>query len=171
VRVAICWLTVFAGACASLPAKPGPDFSGVWLRELVVAGPDVPEAMSIKQSLVRTNIYGKPMKPFFRDITVTRSWGNVTGAESYNIGTLGGTISGQAGGELDSLRTHHRVAWQERALVFESGSYTGSAPETGNWTERREVWKLDSRGRLHVTLTTRSAGDVTREAAAVYRRQ
>ena len=56
------------------------------------------------------------------------------------------------------------------ALVFDSGSYTGQRPETGTWTERREVWSLDDDGRLRLAITTRSSGDGSRDITLVYRR-
>lgn len=31
------------------------------------------------------------------------------------------------------------VKWERDAMIFESGSYTGEARETGVWSERREV--------------------------------
>ena len=36
----------------------------------------------------------------------------------------------------------------------------GQRPETGTWTERREVWSLDDHGGLRVAITARKAGEL-----------
>jgi hypothetical protein len=129
---------------------------------------DIPQALSVSQSLVRTNVRGEPMQPFFKDITVTRVLASSTRSETYHIGGGGGGVSvGSTGGQ----RTHYRVAWEEQALVIESGSYTGPIPESGNWAERREVWSLDSGVRLNLAITVRSSVDAPKTVTLVYRRE
>jgi hypothetical protein len=76
------------------------------------------QALSVSQVFVRANVRGQPMKPFYKDITVTRVF------ES----------PGQADGTATGPRTHHRVAWTEQSLVIESGSHSGPAPESAQWT-------------------------------------
>ena len=154
----------------ALAAQDKPDFSGSWILESGSSAADIPQALSVSQSLVRTTVRGEPMQPFFKDMTVTRALARSTRSETYQIGVVGGTVSGRADGANDP-RTHHRVAWEEQALVIESGSYTGPTPESGDWAERREVWSLDSGVRLRLAITIRSSVDAPRTVMLVYRRQ
>jgi hypothetical protein len=167
----MCVVVVLASLGVGLIAQDKPDFSGVWMLESGSSGVDIPQTLSVSQSLVRTNVRGEPIPPFFKDITVRRSLPDGTHSETYQIGIVGGTVAGTADGNAGRPRTHHRVAWEEQALVIESGSYTGAVQESGDWTERREVWSLDSNGRLHLAITTRSSVDASTTVMAMYRRQ
>jgi hypothetical protein len=169
-RTATCFVIVIVSV-GGLVAQDKPDFSGSWILESRSSGADIPQTLSVSQSLVRTNVRGDPMKPFFKDITVTRALATGTRSDTYQIGVVGGTVSGRADGNIKGSRTHHRVAWEEQALVIESGSHTGPVPESGDWAERREVWSLDSGMRLRLAITTRSSVDAPRTVMLVYRRQ
>ena len=171
IRSAVVWVVFAAAFGGSLAAQDKPDFSGSWSLESKVNGADIPQALSVTQTVVRANVRGEPMTPFYKDLTVRRVFASGPQVEAYVIGTLSGTVAGQVGGDLNRLRTHRRVAWEEQTLVIDSGSYTGAAPETGDWTERRERWALDSGGRLRVTVTTRSSGSVPITIDLIYRRQ
>src|SRR5712691_2542581 len=122
-RMAACFLVVMVSLTAPLAAQDKPDFSGSWILESGASGTDIPLALSVSQSLVRSNVRGEPMQPFFKDITVTRALASSTRSETYQIGVVGGTVSGRADGGANGPRTHHRVAWEEQALVIEGGSY------------------------------------------------
>ena len=165
-RTATCFVVVIVSLGARPAAQDKPDFSGSWILESGSSGADIPQTLSVSQSLVRTNVRGEPMQPFFKDIAVTRALPSGTRSDTYQIGVVGGT--GRADG---APTTHYRVAWEEQALVMESGSYTGPAPESGDWAERREVWSLDSGVRLRMVITTRSSVDPPRTVMLVYRRQ
>ena len=170
-RTTMCFVVVMVSLGVRLAAQDKPDFSGSWILESGSSAADIPQTLSVSQSLVRTNVRGEAMKPFFTNITVTRSLASGTRSETYQIGVVGGTVFGRADGSVDGLRTHHRVAWEEQALVIESGSYTGPVPESGDWAERREVWALDSGVRLRLAITTRSPVDAPNTVILVYRRQ
>ena len=142
-----------------------PDFSGMWTLDSPPTA-DTPVTITVKQVLVRTNVRGEPIAPLFRQIVITRAGRT----ESYDIGAIGGSMSGIVGGPMSPLRTHQRVAWEEQVLVIESGSYTGGARETGDWTERREAWSIDSSGRLRLQISTRGAGVPPSQSTLVYRR-
>jgi hypothetical protein len=159
-------------ATVGLAAQDKPDFSGRWvLATLQQSDTDSPLALSVQQSLVRTTVRGDPMEPFFRDITIERQFETGTQSETHLIGVQGGTVSGlRADGRPSGPTAHHAVKWDANALVFESGSYTGQRPETGVWTERREIWSLGADGRLRVAITTRSSGDGSRAITVQYRR-
>jgi hypothetical protein len=163
-------LTVLVGS--SLPAQDGSDFTGRWILESPSQpAPDTPRALSVRQSLVSANVRGEPMRPFFKDITIEREFESGTRSETHEIGVVGGVLPALGSdGRTSGPNQHHAVRWDANALVFESGSYTGQSPETGVWTERREVWSLDSNNRLHLMITTRSSVDALRTVALVYRR-
>jgi len=108
------------------------------------------------------------MKPFFKDMTVTREFANRSTVETYLLGAAGGSSRSHPAGTF--LKTHHRTVWEKETLVIESGMHTGSAPETGDWTEHREVWSLDS-GRLHVEISDKSSSGPPFAATLVYKRK
>jgi hypothetical protein len=163
-------LAVFAAT--ALAAQDEPDFSGRWV--LVSAsrpGPDVPRALAVRQELVRTNVRGEPMQPFFRSIAIDREYESGTRTETHSIGGFGGVVPGiDKDGRPKGPRGRSGVNWAEHALVFESGSYTGETPGTGVWSERREVWSLQPDSRLSVAIST--SGSDTRAATVtlLYRR-
>lgn len=159
-------------AMVGVAAQDKPDFSGRW----VLATPqqsdaDMPLALSVRQTLVRTTVRGDLMEPFFRDISIERQFETSTRSETHVIGVQGGTVRGlRADGSPNGPTAHHAVRWDGNALVFESGSDTGQRSETGVWTERREIWSLDADGRLRVVITTRSSGDGSKAITLQYRR-
>jgi hypothetical protein len=170
-RTPTCFVVVIVLLGAGLAAQDKSDFSGSWTLESRSFGAEIPQTLSVSQSIMRTNVRGEPTKPFFKDITVTRALASGTRSDTYEIGVVGGTVSGRADGSVNGPRTHYRVVWEEQALVIESGSHTGPAPESGDWAERREVWALDSSVRLRLTITTRSSVDAPRTVMLVYRRR
>ena len=159
-------------ATVGLAAQDKPDFSGRWVLDaLQQSDTDIALALTVRQSLVRTTVRGDPMEPFFRDITVERHFRTGTQSETHLIGVQDGAVPGlRADGSRSSPTAHHAVTWDENALVFENGSYTGQRPETGVWAERREVWSLIPNGRLSVVITNRSSGDAPRQISLLYRR-
>ena len=160
-------------AIVAVAAQDKPDFSGSWL--LASSEPpraDIPKALSVRQRLVRTNVYGEPIGPFFLDIAVDREFESGTKSETHMIGVVGGVVSGFARDGIPPRPTeHHAVTWDGNALVFETATYTGEVRETGAWAERREVWSFDPDGRLRVVLTTRNPVDTPRTVTSVYRRR
>jgi hypothetical protein len=160
-------------ATAGVAAQQKPDFSGRWV--LATSQPsdsDIPLMLSVRQTLQRTTVNGKPIEPFFRHISIERQFETGTRSENYAIGLLGGTTSGlRADGSANGPTTFHAVKWDEDALTFESSHYTGPSPETGVWAERREVWSLDADGRLRVAITTRSSDIGLKAITLMYRRE
>ena len=150
----------------ALRSQSQPDFSGAWTLDSV-STVDAPQTMAVKQVLARTNTRGEPIAPFYRQIVIARE----NRIETYDIGVIGGSVSGVVVGPLLPRRTHQRVVWEEQVLVIESGSYTGAARETGDWTERRESWSFDATQRLRVQISTRGSGVPTVDTTLFYRRQ
>ena len=171
-RSAIRSLFLILCAAAALAAQDGTDFSGRWV--LVSAsqpGPDVPRTLTVRQVLVRTTVYGEPMKPFFREIAIDREFESGTRSATYSIGINGGVVPGlDKDGRPTGPYELHSVNWDQRDLVFESSSYTGETPGTGVWSERREVWSLQPDGRLSVAITTSGSAEKSTTVTLLYRR-
>lgn len=168
------WIVFLAVLCGGpSPAQDRPDFTGRWILDSPSqATPDVPTALSVRQPLVDRNVRGVPTRPSFKDITVERQFAGGTRSETHEIGVVGGTVSGFVpDGKALGPDDHHVVRWDANALIFESGSSTGESPAIGAWAECSEVWSLDSDGRLHVVITTRSSLEAPRTVALLYRRR
>jgi hypothetical protein len=156
-------------ATALLSAQDKPDFSGEWVLESGASGePDVPQRMSVRQLLVTTNVRGEPMPPFFKEVAIRRVTADTARSETHQIGVVGGSVSGRPGG-IES-RTQSRTVWEGQSLVFELNTYTGSTPESGYWTSRREVWSRDNTERLRIVIFARSSFDQPKTLVLVYRR-
>jgi hypothetical protein len=162
-----------ASVVAQVAAPDGPDFSGRWVLESTPqSAVDISRALSVSQSVVRTNVRGEPIGPFFKDIMVVRNLANgARSEETYQIGVVGGTVFARRADGTVEPSTYRRVGWEGQTLVIESGSYTGPTRESGQWTEQREVWSLDSSERLRLTITTRSSVGTASTVTLVYRRQ
>lgn len=163
-------ISVVVSVVVPLVAQDTPDFSGHWVWESASpSAADIPRALSVTMSLVRTNVRGEPMNPFFKSITVVRELANGTSSETYEIGVVGGSLGGSVAGEFPNR--HHRVEWEKEILIIETGSYTGRTPGSGQWTERREAWSLDPEGRLRLAIASRSSGSASSTVTHVYRLQ
>jgi len=59
------WLSILSMlVAATVAAQDNPDFSGRWMLETSAgAGPDVALFLTVRQPVVRTNVYGAPMPP------------------------------------------------------------------------------------------------------------
>jgi len=165
-----CVILLAVSVVVPLMAQDTPDFSGQWALESVSpSAADIPRALTVTMSIVRTNVRGEPMTPFFSDITVIRELAYGTSSETYQIGLEGGSVGGAVGGAYPSR--HHRVIWEKQTLVVETGNYTGPALESGQWTERREAWSFDPGGRLRLVITSRSSDSASSTVTLVYRRR
>jgi hypothetical protein len=166
----VCLLLAQAAAVTGVPDKP--DFSSMWV--LVASQPaddaDAARALTVSQSVRRTNSRGEPMSPYYDQIAIQReSTGGVT-YESHLLGTVSGTVRGVYGDGTSrgGPSTHDAVTWRDSSLVFEHGVYTGRTPGTGEWTERRETWTLEPNGELKITIATSGSAEPPRTVTATY---
>jgi hypothetical protein len=151
-----------------LAAQEKPDFSGSWvLQDPAQPSMDIPRTLTIRQPLRRTTDLGEPMPPVFLDLTVERHFESGVRAETYHIGTVGGsgTISGSP------PRTRVSVRWEGDRLHFETGRYWGPTRDSGPYTEHTEVWWLDEQGRLLITVVDRRSDSELATRTLIYRRQ
>jgi len=147
-----------------------PDFSGHWVLESgQPTGAAAARTLAISQSLVGTSPGAPPRA--FTEVTVVRGDARGSRTETFRVGVAGATIPGWRRGEARGPVSHYRATWENSTLVIESGSYTGSARESGEWTERRETWVLDPAGRLRVTITTRGSDRSPTTVEWIYRRE
>ena len=138
---------------------------------------DIARALTVRQSIVRTTVWGTPMEPFFRDLTVEREFTNGVRSESYQIGVGGGVVGGvdrTGRGTLPNGQrpeTRFSVRWDGNGLVIETGNYSGPRRESGRYTEHSEVWWLDAEGRLVMTVTDKSSGAESAAQTLTYQRK
>ena len=167
-------------AVATAAAQDKPDVSGTWaLADPASVGPDAARNLTLTMTVVRQNVRGEPIGPFFDSLTVTREF--ATGArsvDSYRLGVEGGTARGTVGGlstagagsRASASQTRFSVRWQGNRLVIETASYSGASREAGPYTEHAEVWQLDAAGMLILTVTDRGSEFETRTSILTYRR-
>jgi hypothetical protein len=155
-----------------------PDFSGHWIlvnpRD---SASDIAQALTVRQSIVRTTARGTPMKSFLKDLTVERSFTTGLRSETYQIGIEGGVVGGidrtgrGSSPTGESPQTRFAVRWAGNSLVIETGNYSGTTRESGPYTEHAEVWRFDARGRLVITATDRSSAAERTTRVLTYRRR
>ena len=91
----MCSVAVLVLASTASRAQDTPDLSGQWVLESPAPSiSDVPLALSIRQSLVRTAVRREATKPFFIDIIVDRDFATGTLSETLLIGVTGGVVPG-----------------------------------------------------------------------------
>ena len=167
-------LAPFALAIASafsVAAQERPDFSGRWVLISDQADGDIPPALFVQQTIVRTTLRGEPMTPYVSDISIGRQFETGVRSETHHIGIIGGEVPApEADGLPNGPKRHHNVGWDGSMLVFTSGSHTGPRPMTGAWSERRESWSLDTDGRLRVTIATNGSSAASKTITLLYRR-
>jgi hypothetical protein len=124
-RTLVWWFLLVPLVAVGLRAQDKPDFSGSWvLQDPPQPGLDIPRRLTIRQPLVRTTILGEPMPPSFLDLTVERHFESGVRAETYHIGTIGGTVFGNGAESRVSVR------WEGDRLHIEIGGHSG--PKRGN---------------------------------------
>lgn len=165
------WLFVAVWS-TGLSAQRGTDFSGSWaLEDGTAAAADAPARLTIRQPLTTTTTTrGDPMPPAYLTLAVIRHFANKAEEATYRIGTLGGVVGGlpdrgATSSGRASLSRERSVRWREDALWIEEWTLTAGVV-TG---ARTEVWRLDERGRLIVTLDIREGEKIDRRMLT-YRR-
>jgi hypothetical protein len=161
---------------AGLAAQDKPDFSGRWvLQDPPQPGVAIPRTLAIRQPLRRTTALGEPMPPAFLDLTVERDFEGEVRAETYQIGTEGGMVGGIVGDRqpeqnLNRVQTGVSVRWEGDRLHIETGRYSGPTRDSGPYTERSEVWRLDEQSRLLITVVDRRSDSEVATRTLTYRR-
>jgi hypothetical protein len=170
-------LTLSMLVAATVAAQDKPDFSGRWILESAAgAGPDVARSLRVRQPVVRTNVFGAPMPPFFKEISVERQFVTEVRTETYQIGVEGGTVSGGVSAnrgtaqDANFSQTRFSVRWEDNHLVIDTVSYSGPTREAGPYTEHTEVWQLDAAGMLILSSTDRGSGIASTMKTLTYRK-
>ena len=147
------WLLV-ATLVVGAAAQDKPDFSGRWvLEDSQQPTRDLPRIVTIQQPVVRTDAFGAPKPPAFLALNVTREFETGSRSEVYYIGTEGGTVSGVGGSGQPHTRSRVTVQWRGDRLHIDTALY-----DPGLRIEHREVWWLDGRGRLQMTVVDQQPG-------------
>lgn len=169
-RVLLAWLFAAVGSIA-VHGQRGTDFSGRWVLEDETAAPaDTPATLTVRQPITTTTMRGDPMPPAYLTLTVIRHFPNKAEEATYRIGTLGGVVGGlpdrgAPSSGRGSVSREWSVRWRDDALWMEEWTLTAGVV-TG---ARTEIWRLDDRSRLIVTLEIRNGGKTERSTLA-YRR-
>jgi hypothetical protein len=170
-------LSILVLVAATVTAQDKPDFSGRWILETsAVVGPDVARSLTVRQRVVRANVNGAPMPPFFNELSVERQYVTDVHAETYQIGVEGGTVGGVAATnrgpapDVNASQTRLVVRWEDDRLVIDTGSYSGSSREAGPYSEHSEIWRLDTAGVLILSITDRGSGIASTTKTLTYRK-
>jgi hypothetical protein len=172
------WLSILSLlVAATVAAQDKPDFSGRWiLKTSAGADPDVARSLTVHQTVVRTNVYGAPMPPFSKELSVERQFDTDVRTETYNIGVEGGAVGGVAptnrgpAPDVNVSHTRFSVRWEDNRLVIDTGSYSGPNREAGPYSEHSEIWQLDAAGMLILSITDRGSGIASTTKTLTYRK-
>ena len=167
-------LTLIVIGRPQLPQEP--DFSGEWvLVNASDARSEQPPALTVHQTITRTNVRGEPIKPFYSSITVERHFDKAAASDSHTfyIGTIGGTVPGlPVEGSLPQREwTTESVKWECDQLVIRTTRSSQPRHQPGPRSEHDEVWSLDEDGRLLIAISDRSPGSAPRTLNLVYERR
>jgi hypothetical protein len=162
---------------ATVVAQDKPDFSGRWILEPTAdVGPDVARSLTVRQPVVRTNVFGAPMPPFFNELSVERQFVTGLRTETYQIGVVGGTVGGVVptnrapAADANASEARFLVRWEDDRLVIDTGNYSGSSREAGPYSEHSEIWQLDAAGRLILSIMDRGSGIASTTKTLTYRK-
>ncbi len=161
--------------CAPVEVQDKPDFSGRWVIESRAgSGVDVPRTLIVRQSILRTNIYGKPIEPGFNKITIERTFAALRRTGTYDIGVVGGYVGGSVDRRSDDPEEvphgSSAVQWIGKQLLFTNSSYSGKTKASGPYTEHSELWTLERR-RLVIRFSDESSGQPHTVVTATYRKR
>src|SRR5262245_58729892 len=99
-------------------AQDKPDFSGRWILEPPSQPiPDIPVALTVRQSIRRTTARGEPMTPYFNEIEIDRELPDGIHSETYEIGIIGGLVPGFEDGRTAGQALSQRQVGRRRAGV------------------------------------------------------
>jgi len=146
----LCLAVLSSMQVGSRPSQP--DFSGEWiLVNPTNPAADVATALSVRQPIVENTVRGGSMPPAYLELVVERHLPVGNRSETYRIGVDGGMVGGLPAGVR--FETRQSVKWDGDSLVIATSRWSGP-PEDRRLDERRsEVWQLDSKGRLVVTIS------------------
>jgi len=153
-------------------ARPkGVDFSGDWILVLpATPADDVASTMTVKQPVVDKNVYGAPMPPAYIHLIVERRGRSGASAIDYLIGALGSTTA-FGPGRGPRTETKHSVSWEGESLVIANSSWSGSPDDALKMDmQRTETWRLDSGGKLLITIVDLK-GSLESRTELTYRRR
>ena len=149
----------------AVAAQDNPDFSGRWvLVSSSTPDPAAAQTLTVRQTVTRTNVFGRRIEPFFSALIVERQFGDRAATDTYQIGVQGGAVGG--GG----AESRHSVHWEGNRLVIETGSYSGPARRDGPYSEHIEEWQVDAAGRLVLSVTDRRSGAQETSSTLTYQK-
>jgi hypothetical protein len=167
VTLCACALSVLLAAGGQTPKEP--DFSGRWVLVAPDAAPsDVPRVLIVHQHLRRTDVRGKPMKPFWYLLTVE--------GDDLKSGIPSGIYyffgEGSVGGSVPRRMTADSVRWDEDKLVITSENWIERENGTRESLEQHtEVWSLNARGQLVIFGSDKKGDGESTTRNVTYRKE
>jgi hypothetical protein len=175
--VALLWFVLAVALLSAAAAQPRPDFSGRWiLIDPIEVGPEVATELLVEVSVNHKSVTGTPSHPGLVTLTVHRRSPAEVHSVTWLVGVVGGVVGGVdsfgrgSGPNGEVWRSGHPATWDNDALVLENSYYSGATRDSGPHTERREVWRLDEKQRLVITITERSSESPPKSVRLNYRR-
>ena len=149
---------ILALSGGGIAAQNQPNFSGKWvLAPEFQPSATVPRALSVQQEGKTTNVPGPPAS-----ITVERQFADrVQLRYTEYIGVPGGVAGGGPG--VTPRPVSRSVRWDGAALRFERTEFTAIGEVIRRTTE---VWRLDDRDRLVITLENQEGNTVDTRTVA-----
>ena len=148
-----------------------PDFSGRWVLVAPAnAGPDVPTAITVEQTVTEKNVYGEPMTPFVSDMRVTREFADGPKTSTYKVGASGGVVGGSVGSGVEVTSSEYAVIWRGETLVITERIQRRPAWDRTTVSSREELWSLVG-DRLVVRITEQTGDAPPRTIEMTFRRE
>jgi len=177
-ELAALWSVLAVALLSASTGQNRPDFSGRWiLIDPTQVYSEVATELVVEQSVNNKSLTGMPIHPGLVTMTVERRSPAQVRSSTFQIGVVGGVVGGLdasgrgPGRNGEAWRSNHSATWEGDALVLENSYYSGETRESGPYTERREVWRLDDQQRLIITLTERSSASAPKTITLTYRRR
>jgi len=168
-----CIVAVLVAPATSAQDKP--DFSGDWILVSPTDATNAAQTLTVRQSFTRESVKGTPIDPPLITHAVERRLDSGLHSDVYTIGTVGGIVSGLVGNSATGLssqtqETRFTTTWDGDTLVIDT-RYSGRPADVGAESEHKEVWSLDPRGALLLTVTDQSPGTQPVTTNLIYRRR
>ena len=159
-----CMPTMSSRQPSPAASQPKPDFSGKWTLTHSDKSP-VGVAFELNIRCVDPTPSGLP-SPALTSLVVERHSKSGTTSQTLQIGLSGGMFGG--GGSVTRFSVH----WDAHRLVMiTSGTYSEPTLQSVTYTEHAEVWSMNRRGMLVMTVSDRGSSIPSSTTTLTYRKR
>lgn len=174
--LSVCAVSILLMTAGQVP--PQPDFSGRWVLLEPASPADVPPVLVVQQQLRQSDVWGKPLAPFW-DLLLVEGDDSRGGIRSgnYHIGGVSGSVGGGPVGadwttDGPTRRTEESVRWDGHTLVITTQSWMEREKGTReDYEQHAEVWRIDAVGQLVITVTEKRGGRDSGSRTITYRKE